>query len=171
VAAGHRVGQQEPKTIKSHAASVGSLATFLRDHDMPDGIEDVAPEHIRAFLLAERERTPSAFAQQHYRNLHVYFRWVEAEEERKSPNPMVRVDKPAMPEAVKPFFTEAEITALLRACSGQDFESAATQRSSASWSTPGSGCPAWPGCGSAPRTTTRPTCSATAQALGDVKGR
>jgi hypothetical protein len=30
---------------------------------------------------------------------------------------------PLVPEVVKPFFTEAEITALLRACIGQDFES------------------------------------------------
>ena len=116
-------GNKSPKTIKSYTVSVRSLSKFLRDHDMPDGIEDVAPEHIRAFLLAERERTSSAFAQQHYRNLHIYFRWVEAEEERKSPNPMVRVEKPAVPEVVKPFFTEAEITALLQACNGQDFES------------------------------------------------
>jgi len=59
---------------------------------MPDGIADVAPERIRASLLAECERTSPAFAWQHYRNLHVYFRWVEAKEERKSPNPMVRVE-------------------------------------------------------------------------------
>jgi hypothetical protein len=31
-----------------------------------------------------------------------------AEEERKSPNPMVRVEKPTVPEVVKAFFTEAE---------------------------------------------------------------
>lgn len=33
-------------------------------------------------VLAGRERTWPAFAQQHYRNLHVYFRWVDAEGER-----------------------------------------------------------------------------------------
>jgi site-specific recombinase XerC len=35
---------------------------------------------------------------------------------------MARVEKPAVPEVVKPFFTDDEITALLKACSGQDFE-------------------------------------------------
>jgi len=114
---------RSPKTIKSYTASVRSLAEFLRDHDMPDDVDKVGSEHIRAFLLAERERTSPAFAQQHYRNLHVYFRWIEAEGERLQPNPMVKVEKPSVPEVVKPFFTEAEITALLRACSGQDFES------------------------------------------------
>ena len=43
--------------------------------------------------------------------------------ERLEPNPITRVEKPAVPEVVKPFFTEAEITALLKACNGQDFES------------------------------------------------
>jgi site-specific recombinase XerD len=90
---------------------------------MRDDVDKVAPDHIRAFLLAERERTSPAFAQQHYRNLHVYFRWIEAEGERLQPNPMVKVEKPSVPEVVKPFFTETEITALLRACNGQDFES------------------------------------------------
>jgi hypothetical protein len=54
-----------------------SLATFLRDHGMPDDIDKVAPERIRAFLVAERERTSLAFAQQHYRNRHIYFGYVE----------------------------------------------------------------------------------------------
>jgi integrase/recombinase XerD len=113
---------KSPETIKSYTASVKSLSAFLRAQGMPDDIEDVAPEHIRAFLVAERERTSPAFAQQHYRNLHVYFRWIEREGERLAPNPMDRVSKPTVPEVVKPFFADADIAALLRACSGQDFE-------------------------------------------------
>jgi site-specific recombinase XerD len=113
---------KSPKTIKSYTASLKSLAKFLREHDMPDDIEDVEPEHIRAFLVSERERTSAAFSQQHYRNLHVYFRWIESEGERRSPNPMARVGKPAVPESVKPFFTEVELSKLLTACKGQDFE-------------------------------------------------
>ena len=70
---------KSPQTIKSYARSVGSLAKFLRDHDMPDDIDKVASERIRAFLLAECERTSPASAQQHYRNLHVYFQWIDAE--------------------------------------------------------------------------------------------
>jgi site-specific recombinase XerD len=36
---------------------------------------------------------------------------------------MVKVEKPAVPEVVKPFLTEDEITALLRTWSGQNFVS------------------------------------------------
>ena len=46
---------------------------------MPDGIGKVASEHIRAFLLAEGERTSPTFAHQHHRNLRVCFRWIETE--------------------------------------------------------------------------------------------
>jgi hypothetical protein len=53
-----------PKTIKSYTAGVRSLSAFLRAQGMPDDIEDAAPEHIRAFLVAARERTSPAFAQQ-----------------------------------------------------------------------------------------------------------
>jgi site-specific recombinase XerD len=107
---------KSPKTIKSYTASVRSLAGFLRGNGMPDDVEKVEPDHIRAFLVAERERTSPAFAQQHCRNLPVYFRWIDAEGERQEPNPMVRVEKPSVRETVKPFLTEAEITALLKAC-------------------------------------------------------
>ncbi|HTW01329.1 MAG TPA: phage integrase N-terminal SAM-like domain-containing protein, partial [Streptosporangiaceae bacterium] len=109
---------KSPQTIKDYASSVKLLSKHLREHDMPDDIEDVEAEHVRAFLLSERERTSAASAQKHYRNLHVFFHWIETEGERQAPNPMTRVEKPSVPEVVKPFFTEAEITALLRACSG-----------------------------------------------------
>jgi site-specific recombinase XerD len=114
---------KSPKTIKSYTASVRSLSAFLREHGMPDDIEKVEPEHIRAFLVAERERTSPAFAQQHYRNLHVYFNWIEREGERQALNPMRLIGKPAVPESVKPFFTADELTKLLAVCKGQDFES------------------------------------------------
>lgn len=82
-------GQKSPRRVKTYAASARSLPKLPLDHDMPDDIGQVTSEHIRAFLAAERERTSPAFAQ-HHKN----------------------------PEVVKPFFTQAEITALLRACIG-----------------------------------------------------
>ena len=48
---------KSPKTIKSYLASVKSLAAFLATSNMPAEIDDVTTESIRAFLVAERERT------------------------------------------------------------------------------------------------------------------
>jgi len=56
----------------------------------PDDIGKVTSEHIRAFLLGQGERTSPAFAQQHHRNIHVCFRWIETEGSGWNPNPMVR---------------------------------------------------------------------------------
>jgi hypothetical protein len=43
---------------------VRSLTTFLAANDMPGEIDDVTTESICAFLVAERERTTPAYAQQ-----------------------------------------------------------------------------------------------------------
>jgi site-specific recombinase XerD len=113
---------KSPKTIISYTSSVRSLGAYLRQHSMPAGLDDVGPEHIRAFLVGERERTSAATAQRHYRNLSVYFNWLESEGELTGANPMRRVEKPKVPAAVKPFLGDAEIKALLEVCSGQEFE-------------------------------------------------
>ena len=111
------------KTIKSYLASVRSLTAFLAANDMPGEIDDVTTESIRAFLVAERERTTSAYSQQHYRNLSVFWNWLAAEGERAGEDPMARVSKPEVPVRMKPFLTEDDLARLLRATSGQDFDS------------------------------------------------
>jgi hypothetical protein len=63
---------KSPKTIRSYIASERSLAAFLRANDMPADVEDVTTESIRAFPV--RERTTPPFAQQHYRDLSVFWR-------------------------------------------------------------------------------------------------
>jgi site-specific recombinase XerD len=113
---------KSPKTITSYLGSVKSLAAYLAANDMTDDTERTGPAEIRGFLLAEIGRTSATSAAVHYRNLRVYFGWLVREDERQAGNPMLTVDKPNAPEKVKPFLTEQDQAALLRACSGQDFE-------------------------------------------------
>jgi integrase/recombinase XerD len=113
---------KSPNTITSYTASVRSLGKYLREHSMPDDLGGVEPQHIRAFLRDERDRTSAATAQRHYRSLDVWFAWLEAEGELPGDNPMRRVEKPKVPEAAKPFLADAELSALLTACAGPDFE-------------------------------------------------
>src|SRR5262249_48514448 len=77
---------------------------------------------IRAFLASERERTSATSAQVHYRNLRVFFGWLTREGERSSANPVTREDKPHAPETLKPFLSESDLAALLKACRGDGFE-------------------------------------------------
>jgi site-specific recombinase XerD len=119
-----QAANKSPKTIVSYTGSVRQLVNYLDDHGLPADSEGVEAKHVRAFLASEIERLPSpASAQIHYRNLRVFFGWLATEGERTAANPMASVDKPEAPEKAKPFFAEAELAALLKACSGQDFES------------------------------------------------
>jgi hypothetical protein len=102
---------------------VKSLAAFLAANDMPAEVDDVTTGSIRAFLVGERDRTTAAFSQQHYRNLSVFWSWLAAEGERAGEYPMTRVSKPEVPVRMKPFFAEDDLPRLLRATSGQDFDS------------------------------------------------
>lgn len=108
---------KSPKTITSYLDTPKRLAAYLAANDLELGAPD-----IRAFLASERDRTSPASAAKHYRNLCVYFRWLVAEGEADD-NPMTRVEKPKVHDEVKPFFSEGELAALLRATRGQDFES------------------------------------------------
>jgi site-specific recombinase XerD len=116
-------GGKSDKTIDSYLRSVRMLTTFLAASGMLDDTELTGAPEIRAFIVGETARTSAVSAQLHYRNLRVYFSWLEREGERQAPNPMLRVDKPKAAEKVKPFFTEAEQSKLLKVTAGQDFES------------------------------------------------
>jgi len=81
-------GGKSSTTIRSYLASVRKLAAFLRANDMPGGVADVTTDGIRAFLAAERAKNSPAYAQQQYRNLSVFWNWLESEGEREGENPM-----------------------------------------------------------------------------------
>ncbi len=99
---------KSPKTVTSYLASVRSLARYLRSNGLVDHIENTAAGEVRAFLLSEIERTSAASAQVHYRNLRVWFGWLVREGERAG-NPMDAVDKPKVPDKVRPFLSPADL--------------------------------------------------------------
>ena len=81
----------------------------------------VDASHIRAFLLAEEQRTSAASAAVHFRNIRVFFGWLASEGERENPNPMDRVEAPKVTKKAKAFFTEEELARLLKTCSDTTF--------------------------------------------------
>lgn len=112
---------KSPRTVRSYTDSVRALYRFLVDRDMPADVEGVDAPHIRAFLLAEEQRTSAASAAVHFRNLRVFFGWLASEEERSSPNPMDRVEGPKVTKKAKAFFTDEELARLLKTCQGSTF--------------------------------------------------
>lgn len=106
-----------PKTITSYLDSVKRLEAYLSTEGLP-----LEPDSIRGFLAAERDRTSPASAAKHYRNLRVYFNWLITEGEMKD-DPMATVQRVKVSAEAKPFYTSAELAALLKATKGADFES------------------------------------------------
>jgi site-specific recombinase XerD len=117
-----RAGGKSPKTIRSYTDSVRKLSAYLVASGLTDDVESTGPAEIRAFLVSEIERTSATSAQVHYRNLSVYFGWLIKEGERKAANPVTPEDKPKAPEQAKPFLTDTDQAALLKACKGDGFE-------------------------------------------------
>jgi site-specific recombinase XerD len=112
---------KSPRTIRSYLDSVRALDRFLTAQDMPSDVEGVEAEHLRAFLLAEEQRTSAASAAVHFRNLRVFFGWLASEEERSNPNPMSTVEGPKVTKKAKPFFDDDELARLLKTCQGSSF--------------------------------------------------
>jgi len=106
------------RTIRSYLDSVKFLHAFLVGQHMPSDVEGVDSGHIRAFLLAEEQRTSPASAAVHFRNLRVFFGWLASEEERSNPNPMNRIEGPKVAKKAKSFFSNEELARLLRTCQG-----------------------------------------------------
>jgi site-specific recombinase XerD len=112
---------KSPKTIRAYTDSARGLCKFLAEHDMPADVEGVDAPHIRAYLLAEEQRTSAVSAAHQFRNIRVFFGWLATEGERENPNPMDRVEAPKVTKKAKAFFTDEELVRLLKTCSGATF--------------------------------------------------
>jgi site-specific recombinase XerD len=107
---------------------------YLDQHDMPSTANAVDAEAIRRFLRAVQQgcdaSTPDApcpcgvkatspgNADKHFRNLRAYFGWLIKEGERTQPHPMSNVTRPTVPDQPTETFSDDELAALLRTCSG-----------------------------------------------------
>jgi site-specific recombinase XerD len=112
---------KSPRTVRSYLDSARALHAYLIRQGLPSDVEGVDAEHVRAFLLAEEERTSAVSAAVHFRNLRVFFGWLSSEEERSNPNPMTQVEGPKVTKKAKPFFDDDELARLLQTCQGSSF--------------------------------------------------
>lgn len=115
--------EKAPGTIRSYLDTVRKTAGWLAEAGHPTSVEEITPEHLRAYLAARKEATSAGNAAKDFRNLRVFFGWCVAEGERTPPSPMERVGKIKVAKKAHKIFTDDELTALVKACSGADFES------------------------------------------------
>lgn len=116
-------GGKAPGTIRSYTDTITKLAEWLAEAGHPTGVDDIQVEDLRAWLFARREATSKGNAAKEYRNLSVFWNWCVREDERTGPNPMERIGKIKADEKAHPIFTTDELTALVVACAGSDWES------------------------------------------------
>jgi site-specific recombinase XerD len=127
---------RQPGTVVSYRHTVTLYATHAARHDLPADCEGVRADDIRSFLLAARigcwadeaqtEPCPCGLkpstpgnVDKHFRNLKAFFNWLIKEGERTTAHPMTTVVRPTVPDEPEQVFTDAELAALLKECSGQ----------------------------------------------------
>jgi site-specific recombinase XerD len=110
------------RTLETYGQSLEQFGAFLLSKGMPTAPASIKREHVEAFIdhiLHVLNRKP-ATASNRYRALQRYFGWLVSDGEIKV-NPMVNMRPPRIPEEPVDVLSEEQITAILKACEGQQF--------------------------------------------------
>jgi site-specific recombinase XerD len=95
--------------------SARQLAWFLGERGMPLDVANMTREHVEAFITDLLERWKPATANNRYRGLQSFFRWL-VEEGEISESPMVHMKPPRVPENPPDVLREEELRALMGTC-------------------------------------------------------
>ncbi len=106
---------KKPKTISIYTKAADWL---MRGQDIEDWA-DVRKSHIRKHVAEILEQRSTAYANNQYRALQQFFKFLEAEEE--IPNPMTGMKPPTVPEKLVPVIPKDEWGKLVDACQGKRF--------------------------------------------------
>jgi site-specific recombinase XerD len=110
-----------PSTIASYQRCAQNLLAFLVERGMPTTAAGVKREHLEAFLADMTDRLSAATVAKHYRSLQQLWKWL-ADDGEIERSPMERMRPPAVPEQPVPVLSDEELTRLLAAAKGNDFE-------------------------------------------------
>lgn len=116
-----RASRKSPKTIEAYLEGANQLAAFLTETGMPTSVEAIHREHVEAFISYLLEIRSPATANNRYRALQQFFRWLEGEGEIPT-TPMARMKPPKLDEREVPVVSDADMLKLLKACDGPRFE-------------------------------------------------
>jgi site-specific recombinase XerD len=118
-----RAENLSPRTQQTYHESVKQLAGFLAERGMPLDVSRVKREHIEAFITHLLDKWKPATANNRFRGLQAFFKWLADEGEIKA-SPMLRMKSPRVPEEAPPILRDSELKALIDTCEkgGQTFE-------------------------------------------------
>jgi site-specific recombinase XerD len=107
------------KTIRTYIEAVQWFAAASLRPAGRTAWEQVDSRDIQQWMTWLLERYRGAYANNQYRRLQQFFKWLSAEEELD--NPMAGLQPPPVPQRLVPVFTDRELSALERACAGRTF--------------------------------------------------
>ncbi len=117
-----RAENLSPRTGQTYMESARQLARFLGERGMPRDVASITREHVEAFITQLLERWKPATANNRYRGLQSFFRWL-VEEGEIGESPMARMKPPRVPDNPPDVLREEELRALLATCErGPAFE-------------------------------------------------
>ncbi|MBI4497536.1 MAG: tyrosine-type recombinase/integrase [Chloroflexi bacterium] len=112
---------KSPNTVAVYTSAVRQFADFLAAKGMPTAPASITREHIEEFITYVLEGWKPATANNRYRGLQSYCKWLVGEGEVKD-SPMAKMRPPKVPERPAPVLTEAEIAKLFKTCNGASFD-------------------------------------------------
>jgi site-specific recombinase XerD len=112
-----------PRTIETYTESASQFAKYLESQGMPLTVANITREHVEAFISHLLDTRKASTANNRYRGLQSYFKWLVDEGEVKE-SPMARMKPPRIPETPPDVLREDQLKVLMAACQkGSDFES------------------------------------------------
>jgi len=115
-----RIRNKAPSTITAYVESVDRFITWARDHDLTS-VRAVTRHHVRAWVEDELGKVSAQTVVRHHSGAKQWFKWLAAEGEVDA-NPFDGIPQPAVPEKLTEVPPVESVRALLKVCSGKDFE-------------------------------------------------
>ena len=117
-----RAGNLRPNTITAYVGAVQQFQRFLAAQGMPLHVAHIRREHVEAFIAGLLEHFKPATANNRFRGLQAFFKWLEEEGEIKA-TPLAKMKPPRVPETPPAVLRHAELRSLLATCErGDTFE-------------------------------------------------
>ncbi len=115
-----RAENKAPRTVETYLTAVDAFVSFLPEAKRSDA-EKVTREDVRRWVEAMQTKGSSpATISLRYRALAQFWKWALREDEITT-NPMAGMTAPMVPIKAVPVISDADVSALLKACAGKDF--------------------------------------------------
>jgi site-specific recombinase XerD len=114
-----RAANLRPNTITAYTGAVQQMERFLANRAMPLAVTSIKREHVEAFIADLLEHYKPATANNRFRGLQAFFKWLDDEGEIKG-SPLAKMKPPRVPETPPAVLRDAELRALLATCERPD---------------------------------------------------